>query len=207
MASKPRQRLPGAILAAPSCYGTTTAYFDQWMLHAIASVARTGSRSLSAWACYLYRPLADVRSGARAVCPGPVLTRSGLRRAPSGGRRPGASGSRPAVRRGARRRPAAVREVSSGGRRRRRPASGVGRRGRAPAELSSVSARWLAVALPASHVTRHRRSVAGNIVNEVHSSTDRSETLKTIGTMCAAAHIVIYQDWPSCSTGADVAGI
>ena len=146
-------------------------------------------------------PLADVRSGARAVCPGPVLTRSGLRRAPSGGRRPGASGSRPAVRRGARRRPAAVREVSSGGRRRRRPASGVGRRGRAPAELSSVSARWLAVALPASHVTRHRRSVAGNIVNEVHSSTDRSETLKTIGTMCAAAHIVIYQDWPSCSTG------
>ena len=76
--------------------------------------------------------MADARSGARAVCPGLVLTRSGPRRAPSGGRRPGASGSRPAVRRGARRRPAAVREVSSGSRPGRRPASGVGRRGRAP---------------------------------------------------------------------------
>ena len=33
-------------------------------------------------------PLADVRSGARAVCPGLVLTRSGPRRAPSGEWRP-----------------------------------------------------------------------------------------------------------------------
>ena len=123
-------------------------------------------------------PLADVRSGARAVCPGPILTRSGLRRAPPGGRRPGASGSRPAVRRGARRRPAAVREVSSGGRRGRRPS--VGRRCLVCRHASSP------LLCPASHATRHRRSVAGIIVNEAHSSTDSSRDAGNDG--CAAAH-------------------
>ena len=41
-------------------------------------------------------PLADVRSGARAVCPGLVLTRSGPRRAPSGEWRPAGRASGPA---------------------------------------------------------------------------------------------------------------
>ena len=43
-----------------------------------------------------YGPLADVRSGARAVCPGLVLTRSGPRRAPSGEWRPAGRASGPA---------------------------------------------------------------------------------------------------------------
>ena len=65
----------------------------------------------------------------------PVRPPSGSVRGPASGGVGFASG-RPAPGR-----PAAVREGSSGSRPGRRPASGVGRRGRAPAELSSVSTR------------------------------------------------------------------
>ena len=33
-------------------------------------------------------------------------------------------------------------------------------------------------------------------MNELAAVRTAAETLKTTGTMCAAAHIVIYQDWP-----------
>ena len=56
-----------------------------------------------------YGPLADVRSGARAVCPGLVLTRSGPRRAPSGEWRPAGRASGPALVGGPVRRRAPVR--------------------------------------------------------------------------------------------------
>ena len=149
-------------------------------------------------------PPADVRSGARAVCPGPVLTRSGLRRAPSGGRRPGASGSRPAVRRPAARPPSergrreAVRDAV------RRPASGVGV-GRRRSCLVCRHASWLLPLASQGHHAIDARPL--EIVNEAHSSADSSGDAENYRYDVRRSSYVIYQDWSRCSTGADVAGI